>query len=71
MISNPQIFPGTPGIPIVFAEFTQAMGCERFAKSKFVEDEAAHSGGESDIDTQLVGLSLTDPEEARNIELIK
>jgi hypothetical protein len=45
------------------------MGCERFAKSKFVEDEAAHSDGESDIDTQLVGLALTDPEEARNIEL--
>jgi hypothetical protein len=49
--------------------FPQAMGIERCAKSKFVEDEAADSGDESDIDTQLVDLALTDAEEARNIEL--
>ena len=69
MISNPQIFPETPGIPIVFAESTQAMGSERFAKNKFVDDEAAYSEDDADLDAPLAELALTDPEEARLIEL--
>ena len=69
MISNPQIFPGTPSSPIAFAESTQAMGCERFPKSKFVDDETAHSGDDSDLDAPLSNLALIDPEEARDIEL--
>ena len=69
VISNPQIFLGTPDSLIVFAESTQAMGCERFPKSKFVDGETAHSGDESDLDAPLSNLALTDPEEARLIEL--
>ena len=45
------------------------MGCERFAKSKFVHDETAHSGDESDLDAPLGNLALHDPGEARLIEL--
>ena len=69
VISIPQMFPGTPGVEIVFAESTQAMGCERIAKSKFVDDETAHSGDDLDLDKPLNNLALIDPEEARNIEL--
>ena len=49
----------------VFAESTQAMGCERFAKSKFVDDETVHSGDESDLDAPLGKLALRDLEEAK------
>ena len=63
VISNPQIFLGTPDSLIVFAESTQAMGCERFPKSKFVDDETAHSGDDSDVDAPLSNLALTDPED--------
>ena len=69
VISNPQIFQSSPGTSSVFAESTQAMGCERIAKSKFVDDETAHSGDDSDLDEPLSNLALTDPEEARNIQL--
>ena len=46
-----------------------AMGCERIAKVKFVDDETAHSGDDSDLDEPLSNLALTDPEEAYNMHL--